>query len=55
MRKNLFFLFFFACLSILSFAPAYGQSKCVDAEGEAAIVNNDRPAAKMEAIARAKW
>jgi hypothetical protein len=55
MRKTLFFLFFFAWVSILSFAPAYGQSKCVDAEGEAAIVNNDRPAAKMEAIARAKW
>ncbi|MCK9391628.1 MAG: flagellar assembly protein T N-terminal domain-containing protein [Syntrophales bacterium] len=54
MRKTPF-LFFFALLSILAFAPAYGQIKCVDAEGEAAIVNNDRPSAKMEAIARAKW
>ncbi len=31
------------------------QQKCVNAEGEAAIVNNDIPSAKTEAIARAKW
>jgi hypothetical protein len=31
------------------------QEKCVDAEGEAAILNNDAPSAKMEAMARAKW
>lgn len=54
MRKT-FILSFFILLSILAFAPAYGQIKCVDAEGEAAIVNNDRPSAKLEAIARAKW
>jgi len=29
--------------------------KCVDAEGEAVIVNSDVPSAKTEAIARAKW
>lgn len=28
---------------------------CVDAEGEAVIINNDVPSAKAEAIARAKW
>lgn len=48
-------LSFFIILGVLAFAPAYGQIKCVDAEGEAAIVNNDRPSAKMEAVARAKW
>jgi hypothetical protein len=31
------------------------QGKNVDAEGEAAIVNNDVPSAKQEAVARAKW
>ncbi|MEI7639680.1 MAG: hypothetical protein WCJ37_20360, partial [Syntrophus sp. (in: bacteria)] len=54
MRKT-FILLFFVLLSILAFAPAYCQVKCVDTEGEAAIVSNDRPSAKMEAIARAKW
>ncbi|MCX7793530.1 MAG: hypothetical protein N2257_03860 [Thermodesulfovibrionales bacterium] len=29
--------------------------KCIDSEGEAAIINNDIPSAKAEAIARAKW
>lgn len=33
----------------------YGQVKCVEAEGEAVIVNNDVPSARLEAIARAKW
>ena len=31
------------------------QQKCIDADGEAIIVNNDTPSAKMEALARAKW
>lgn len=31
------------------------QEKCVNTEGEAAIINNDIPSAKTEAIARAKW
>jgi len=34
---------------------ALAQGKSVDAEGEAAIVNNDVPSAKQEAVARAKW
>ena len=33
----------------------HGQQKCVDAEGEAAIVNNDIPSARMESVARARW
>ncbi len=39
------------------FAPmtSLAQIACLDVEGEALIVNNDKPAAKMEAIARAKW
>jgi len=43
------------CIAIFGSSPAFGQSRCVDAEGEAAIVNNDIPAAKLEAVARAKW
>ncbi len=31
------------------------QQKCIDADGEATIVNNDVPSARMEAVARAKW
>ncbi|HEX7416019.1 MAG TPA: hypothetical protein VF305_02405 [Smithellaceae bacterium] len=34
---------------------AFSQEKCVNAEAEAAIINNDIPSAKLEAIARAKW
>lgn len=34
---------------------AFAQGKSVDAEGEAAIVNNDVPSARQEAVARAKW
>jgi hypothetical protein len=42
-------------LSVLFMAEGYGQQKCVNAEGEAAIVNNDVPSARMEAVARARW
>ena len=48
----------FVGLVILLFcgvAPAYSQEKCVNAEAEAAILNNDIPSARLEAIARAKW
>jgi hypothetical protein len=45
-------LFFFSFV----YAPAgICQEKCVNTEGEAAIINNDIPSAKTEAIARAKW
>jgi len=47
-------------LSLLVFCFVYApaglcQEKCVNTEGEAAIINNDTPSAKTEAIARAKW
>ncbi len=47
-------------LSLLVFCFVYVpvglcQEKCVNTEGEAAIINNDVPSAKTEAIARAKW
>ncbi|NJD90438.1 MAG: hypothetical protein FIA91_02815 [Geobacter sp.] len=50
-----------ACLT-LSFAllaampvSLYAAASCVDTDGEALIVNGDKPAAKIEAVARAKW
>jgi hypothetical protein len=45
-----FFMFIFC-----SSQQAFCETKCVDAEGEALIVNNDMPSAKAEALARAKW
>jgi hypothetical protein len=43
------------CAGIFCASEALCQIKCVDAEGEAVIVNNDIPSAKAEATARAKW
>jgi hypothetical protein len=51
-------IFFLLCLPIVLFFPAgdaWSQPKCVNADAEAAIFNNDIPSAKLEAIARAKW
>jgi hypothetical protein len=51
-------IYFLLCLAI---GLCWGQSeavsaeKCVNAEAEAAMVNNDIPSARQEAIARAKW
>lgn len=42
-------------LSLLLMADGYAGQKCVNAEGEAAIVNNDVPSARLEAVARARW
>jgi hypothetical protein len=45
-------------LMLLNFVSAPAglcQEKCVNTQGEAAIINNDLPSAKTEAIARAKW
>ncbi len=39
----------------LSGTSSFAAPICLDAEGEAAIVNNDLPSAKAEAVARAKW
>ncbi len=45
------------CLAVLFSAgpDACAQVKCVDTEGEAAVVGGDVPSARMEAVARAKW
>jgi hypothetical protein len=42
-------------ISFFSITDGQCQQKCVNSEGEAAIVNNDVPSARMEALARAKW
>ncbi|HIJ94318.1 MAG TPA: hypothetical protein HPP94_00970 [Desulfuromonadales bacterium] len=42
-------------LIVLPSVCAGAESSCVDASGEAALINNDLPSAKVEAIARAKW
>lgn len=46
-----------ALLLLLCLAAPFAsaQTKCVNAGGEAAIVKNDAPSAKLEAVARAKW
>ena len=50
-----------ACLTLLfalfAAMPAslYAEVSCIDTDGEALIVNGDKPAAKIEAVARAKW
>ncbi|HPK54331.1 MAG TPA: hypothetical protein PK114_07685 [Smithellaceae bacterium] len=54
MKKIYFFvgLVFVLCWGM---NEASSAEKCVNTEAEAAIVNNDIPSAKLEAIARAKW
>ncbi len=49
--------FLFALFGLLCFASpdASAQIKCVNAGGEALILNGDTPSAKLEAVARAKW
>ncbi len=49
------FLFVFVLGFSVNGSKCLSAVKCVDAEGEAVIVNNDLPSAKTEAIARAKW
>ena len=49
---------FLLCLVVIlcwGINDARSQEKCVNAEAEAAILNNDIPSAKLEATARAKW
>src|SRR5664280_2550154 len=49
---------FLLCLAVFfcwGINDALSQEKCVNTEAEAAIINNDIPSAKLEAIARAKW
>jgi hypothetical protein len=54
MRRTIMAIIFL--LLSFSYIPAgMSQETCVNTEGEAAIVNNDIPSAKTEAVARAKW
>jgi hypothetical protein len=49
---------FLLCLAVIlcwGINDAQSQEKCVNADAEAAIINNDIPSAKLEATARAKW
>jgi hypothetical protein len=45
----------FLMVSFIFIPAGISQERCVNSEGEAAIVNKDIPSAKAEAIARAKW
>jgi hypothetical protein len=49
--------FLLALILLMSFAvhDASGQTKCINTGGEAMIIKNDIPSARLEAIARAKW
>ena len=53
--KKIYFLICLAISLCWGTSEAANSEKCVNAEAEAAIVNNDIPSAKLEAIARAKW
>ncbi|MCX7635025.1 MAG: hypothetical protein N2Z74_04690, partial [Syntrophales bacterium] len=52
--KNLLLVAVLTMVLVLP-TPVAAQLKCVDAEGEAIINNNDLPSARLEAVARAKW
>jgi len=52
LHSCLFALLLFLCLAATS---ARAQVKCINAGGEALVIRNDMPSAKMEAVARAKW
>jgi len=52
LHSCLFALLLFLCLAATS---AQAQVKCINAGGEALVIRNDTPSAKMEAVARAKW
>ncbi len=54
MRRTVIALVFLL-VSFLYIPAGMSQETCVNTEGEAAIVNNDIPSAKAEAVARAKW
>lgn len=51
-RIHIVFILFF---SLLASSRCFAEAKCLDAEGDAVIVNNDIPSAKAEATTRAKW
>ena len=49
------FLLALILLFCLAVPDASSQTKCINANGEAAIIRNDLPSARLEATARAKW
>ena len=53
--KKIYLLLCLAVFFGLGISTAFCAEKCVDAEAEAALVNDDVPSARHEAIARAKW
>jgi len=53
--RGVIFLLSFLGIFNLTTETAFAQAKTVVTEGEAAIVNNDIPSARQEAVARAKW
>jgi hypothetical protein len=53
--KKISFLISFLIILCCWINETFSQEKCVNTEAEAAIINNDIPSAKLEAIARAKW
>ncbi|MFA7061970.1 MAG: hypothetical protein WC156_14280 [Pedobacter sp.] len=55
MRSILYFIMILGSFLYLTISESIAAIKCLDANGEAAIVNNDIPSAKAEAITRAKW
>jgi hypothetical protein len=56
MDRKIFAVSVSVILLLISYPFCWAQGvKCVDSDGEAAIVDGDIPSAKMEAVARAKW
>ncbi|MEN2994331.1 MAG: hypothetical protein ABDH19_03150 [Thermodesulfovibrio sp.] len=55
MKSKISKLIYIFLISFFIYSYAEAKIQCVDAEGQAAILNNDLPSAKVEAIARAKW
>ena len=56
MDRKIFAVSVSVILLLISCPVCWAQGvKCVDSDGEAAIVDGDIPSAKMEAVARAKW
>lgn len=54
MQKTAMIILFIA-VGVFLASDGFCQTKCVDADGEAIIQNNDLPSARLEATARAKW
>ncbi len=48
-------IFLLLTILVSALSLGYAQEQCVDAAGEAIIVKNDIPSARIEAVARAKW